>query len=131
MRLPEDHRSKDAIDSLSALRKLAAELCDRIAIGSRVPLPQTTTVEPRTFTFRKLLYEIAPLAKEWGFTISEKSPRFVDLVHAFGLFDTREKTVNAIKNSKKKDGADPDNSILEVSWSICARVASATTNKTA
>jgi hypothetical protein len=28
-------------------------------------------------------------------------------------------------------GADPDNSILEVSWSTCARVASATTNKTA
>ncbi len=102
MCLPEDHRTDDANDSLSALRKLAANLRERIKVGSLDALIATTSMEPRTFCFRVLLYEIAPLATKWGITISERSPRFVDLIHAFGLFNVREKTINAIKNNKKK-----------------------------
>jgi hypothetical protein len=102
MCLPEDHRTDDAIDPLSKVRKLASDLRERIKYGSLDKLIATTTLEPRTFCFRFLLCEIAPLAMKWGIPISEKSPRFVDLTYAFGLFDDRKKTINAIKNNKEK-----------------------------
>jgi hypothetical protein len=92
----------DAITDLQALREVAKTLRGRIDAGSMESIIKTNEVEPRTFRFRVLLYELAPLAKSWGFVVSEKSPRFADLVQAFGLYETRTKTENAIKNNKKK-----------------------------
>jgi hypothetical protein len=102
MRLREDSRTDDAICSLSNVRKLVGDLRERIKYGSLDELSATTTVEPRTFCFRVLLCEIAPFATKWGIPISEKSPRFVDLTYAFGLFDDRKKRSMRSKIIKKR-----------------------------